>query len=221
MIHLKQVIRKNIADVLTGVYTNLPAEVIDYDASTQTCTVQPLINTKDSDGTAVVDSVVAGVPVVFPSAGGGIISFPIQRGDTVLLCFSMRSIDEWTEGDGSPSTPSESRLHELSDAIAIPGLLPKQNSLQPSTDDVEIKFKGNRVTLKANGDIQLDGGRIDLGEAAGDAIVLGDAFKAYFDGHSHTYVDDGVPSQTSSPSSAPGVSNPMPASTLSTKVYSE
>lgn len=218
MIHLKQVIRKNIADVLTGVYTNLPAEVIDYDASTQTCTVQPLINTKDSDGTVIVDSVVGGVPVVFPSAGGGIISFPIQRGDTVLLCFSMRSIDEWTEGDGSPSTPSESRLHELSDAIAIPGLLPKQNSLQPSTDDVEIKFKGNRVTLKANGDIELEGGRIELGPAATNAIVLGDAFKAYFDSHAHT---DAEGRQTSGPSSAAGTPNPMPGSTLSTKVYSE
>lgn len=221
MTTLRQTISKVVERQMESLYTNLPAEVVDYDSTTQTCTVQPLINYRYEDGVVLEEPVVSNVPVIFPSAGGGIISFPVQRGDTVLLCFSMRSIDGWVEGQGDAVTPSERRLHELNDAIAIPGLYPKQNSPQPSPDNVEIQFKGNRVVLKANGDIEIEGGRIDLGEAAADAIVLGDAFKAYFDGHSHSYTDDGVPSQTSAPSSAPGVPDPMPASTLSTKVYSE
>ena len=211
--HLKQVIRKNINDVLDWVYTNLPAEVVEYFPDTQTATVQPLINYTWADGVVQEDPVIADVPVMFPSAGGGSITFPVERGDTVLLCFSMRSIDSWMEGTGEATTPEENRFHELNDAIAIPGLYPKKKSLKPSAEDVEIKFKGNSVTLKANGDIIIDGGRIELGEGASEAIMLGDAFKTYFDTHTHTCASPG------SPTTPPIV--PIPPTAFSTKVFTK
>lgn len=212
MLHLRQVIRKNIEDMLQSVYTSLPAVVIDYDADIQTATVQPLINWTDDDGVVNKDAPIATVPVIMPSAGGGIISFPVKKGDTVLLHFSMRSIDSWMEGDGSQSTPPEDRLHDVNDAFAIPGLYPKQNSLQTNADDVEIKFKGNRVTLKANGDIEIEGGRIDLGEGATEAIVLGSAFKDLFNNHTH-------PDPSSGSTGVP--STQMGSTHLSSKVYSK
>ena len=217
MTHLKQVIQKNIADVKEWQYTNLPARVIEYDASTQTATVQTLINYTWSDGVVQEDAIVSDVPVIFPSAGGGIISFPVQVGDTVLLCFSMRSIAEWMEGDGSMSTPEEGRFHELSDAMAIPGLYPKQKSLSPNPDDVEIKFKGNKITLKENGDIDIEAGRINLGADASQSVVLGDALKSYLDGHTHSFTWAG--SAGTGVTSSPIV--PLPPSTLSNKVFTE
>lgn len=213
--NLKQVIRKNIDDVLDWAYTNLPAKVVEYFPETQTATVQPLINYTWEDGVVHEESVIADVPVMFPSAGGGIISFPVQRGDTVLLCFSMRSIDSWVEGDGSVSTPRENRIHDINDAIAIPGIYPKQKTLEPNPDDVEVKFKGNKVTLKANGDVVIEGGKIELGEGASQSVVLGDALKSYLDTHTHNFVGlgPGTPGVTLAPVA------PLPPTALSDKVF--
>lgn len=212
MSHLRQLIQERITANLKDLYTNLPAKVISYDAETQTASVQPLIGYTWDDGVEQKDSVIANVPVVFPSAGGGIISFPVTAGDTVLLCFSMRSIDEWVVSEGDHIFPSEDRNHELSDAIAIPGLYTKKTAIGVSEDDVEIKYKGNKVTLTKEGDIVIEGGRIDLGEGASEAIILGDAFKTFFNTHTH---GDPVSGFTTTPTVQ------MTDTLLSTKVFSK
>ena len=208
MITQKQFVKKQINDTLDWTYTSLPASVITYDEKTQTATVQPLINYTWEDGVVHEDPPIEDVPIIFPSAGGGMISFPVAVGDTVLLQFCMRAIGDWVEGDGSASTPLENRTHELSDAVAIPGLYPKRNTLEPDPDNVEIKFKGNKITLKTNGDVVIEAGKIELGAGASESVILGDAFKAIFDTHVHGAA--GTP---------PVV--PLPPSTLSNKVFTK
>lgn len=62
-------------------------------------------------------------PVIVLQGGIGSLTFPIAAGDTCLLLFNDRDIDDWfTSGQVGPvATP---RLHAFSDAIALVGLSP-------------------------------------------------------------------------------------------------
>lgn len=123
---LAELLQKAIASRLLDVHTAIPGRVQSYDASTQTADVQPLIKAKHrgEDSSLVTESlpVIPHVPVVFPGAGGMRITFPMQRGDTVLLVFSEASLDIWQNQGGGPVDPLDVRRFHLSDAIAIPGL---------------------------------------------------------------------------------------------------
>jgi hypothetical protein len=69
----------------------------------------------------------------------------------------MRSIDEWMESRGnedtSTFTPADKRRYSLNDAVAIPGLYSKRSNLGPDPKDVELKFAGSSIKLRANGDV--------------------------------------------------------------------
>lgn len=106
-----------------GLNTAIPGRIIEYDENQQKATVQPTIQRLLFSGERVNPQPISGVPVVFPSANTGILSFPIVPNDKVLLIFSQRSIDRWVFGEGeSPIDPKDRRKHDRADCIAIPGM---------------------------------------------------------------------------------------------------
>lgn len=154
------IIQSHIDNFETQLNTTLPAEIVSFDSETQTATVQPLIYEVYSDGISSRLPEIDDVPVMFPSAGGGMITFPIKAGDEVLLVFSQRDIDKWSV-QGGESIPSTQHYHEYNDAIAIVGLSSNKNSLKSNTDDVQIRFDGAdgelcSITLGADKSISLD-----------------------------------------------------------------
>lgn len=154
---LKAFMRSHLESLQSQIYTTLPAVVTDnseYQA-TNTITVRPLIDYQHSDGGISECPIIYNVPVVNPSAGGGLLSFPIQVGDTVLLQFSMRDISEWLEGSGEATVEPTMRVHDQSDGIAVIGLYTKNSHLQPDPKDVVLKFKDNSITLKDDGNIEV------------------------------------------------------------------
>ena len=164
-----------------SVYTAMPAAITSV-ASFQTeqvISVQPLIKNESEDGVILDLPTVLDVPVMFPSGGGGIITFPLQVGDQVLLIFSMKSISEYvnaTDNHATPYVPDTGRNHDLSDAIAIPCLFGKSNNLAPDPDHVEVKFAGTSVKLKKDGDLTADVAKDLVVTVAGkaDITVTGD-----------------------------------------------
>lgn len=68
------------------------------------------------------------VPVVILSGGPAALTFPIQKGDQCLILFNDRDIDNWFQS-GQKVPLASSRLHSLSDAIALVGLRPSSNPL--------------------------------------------------------------------------------------------
>lgn len=151
---LYDAIETHIDRLQDAIYTSLPATVTSYNASKQSVDVQ--IDVRLSNIlTGEEDPVVAlsEVPVMFPSGGGGILSFPIKSGDKVLVTFTKYSIDKWKAGkDG---IAGENRQHNISDAIAICGLFNLSSNLAPNAEDVELKAFGTTVTLKASGDVEI------------------------------------------------------------------
>jgi hypothetical protein len=148
------IIKSHVDRLTDQLYTSLPATVTKYNTSKQSVDVsidirQPKTLSREEMPTMGLTE----VPIIFPSGGGGILSFPIKTGDKVLLCFSMMSLDKWKEKGAGVC--GDSRMHSNSDAVAIAGLFNLSSNLDPNADDVELKAFGSTVTLLSSGDIQL------------------------------------------------------------------
>lgn len=119
----------------------------------------------DSDNytvTAQEYPVIPNVPVVMPrSANAGYsVNIPVTKGDSVLLVFGDRSIDNW-QSTGSVAAPAEQimpRLHDITDAIAIVGLgadtqpIPNFNNdaieIRTPENNVYASFSENEIVLR-------------------------------------------------------------------------
>lgn len=173
------------------VHTCIPAVITNTDnfASKQMVQVRPLINFNYPDFSAIIPSDIFSVPVVFPSAGGGLISFPVKVGDTVLLLFSERDISEWLLGGGEQSTPNSRRRFAMTDAIAIPGLYTAQTHLNPNPDNVEITFSGAKLSIDPSGNIEMDSpGNVTI-NASGNVDISSSSLthNGKNVGHDHTH----------------------------------
>ena len=154
---LKAFMRSHLENLQTQLFTQLPAVVTDVSQyqSQNIVSVKPVIDFMFSDGQVSECPEIFNVPVINPSAGGGLLSFPIQVGDTVLVEFSMRSIETWLEGSGESVKEPTMRTHDMSDGMAIIGLYTKSSHLSPDPKDVVLKFKDNSIRLKDDGNVEI------------------------------------------------------------------
>jgi hypothetical protein len=61
------------------------------------------------------------MPVIILQGGGAALTFPIESGDTCLVMFNDRDIDNWFHS-GQISSVSTQRLHSFADGIALVGV---------------------------------------------------------------------------------------------------
>lgn len=148
------IIKNAIWSVLNNVHTSMPGIVKAYDPSTNKATIQPALNKNFQSGPMEMP-LIENVPIMFQAGSNFAINFPINLGDYVLLIFSERSIDLW-KAVGGQVTPDDYRKFHLSDAIAIPGLMPFTGDFSKNNgEDFIISFAGSEIRIKPNGDIQI------------------------------------------------------------------
>lgn len=110
---------------MSDVYTAIPCRVEKVDSAEEArVTVKPLIKQLLTDGTSVERPVLLGVPLIMLASGSSVIHIPVNEGDTVLCVFSMRGLDAFKSGSGNIEAPTDFRVFDKRDAIAIPGLFP-------------------------------------------------------------------------------------------------
>lgn len=102
-------------------------------------------------------------------------TFPVKKGDTVMIVMADRSLDRWLS-QGGEVTPDDRRQHDLSDAIAVPGLVPfadfgGQVESSENNDDVLIRYAGSKVRIKPNGDVEVEGSANIQMDAPGDINI--------------------------------------------------
>ena len=170
-VNIPEAVRSLVLEEMAGTFTSLPVVVLAYDAGQCTVTVATLINKEYSDGAIGAPPTLYDLPVIFPSAGGGLISFPIKQGDTGLAVFCSKSIDEWVYGDGSAVTPTSKRSNSLNDGVFFPGLYTVNTHLSPDPDNVQIKFAGSTITIKTDGVVEIDAPTVRI---TGNVSVGGD-----------------------------------------------
>lgn len=139
-VELEEVVSLAMDHRLLDVHKAQPARVESYDANANTVTVTPMLYrqlpTDDGDYVAEALPQIPDVKVQFPRAGGFAITFPIQKGDFVLLVFCDTPLAAWRQ-NAQPGDPGDPERHGLSGAVAIPGVFPdQQNIAAPSTTNM-------------------------------------------------------------------------------------
>lgn len=146
-----------------SMYCALPASIVAYTPATQRADVKPQLKhtVRDAlENKELVEDlpILCDVPIMFQRFGGFMLTMPVAVGDTVLLVFTDRSIDKWKTNGGNVD-PIDLRAHDISDAVAIPGLYPGPEAL-PSTLTTGLAIgKEGDTTLQ----IHIDGTSINLG----------------------------------------------------------
>jgi hypothetical protein len=115
--------RDVIMDLLRQTNTALPGRVEKYDEALKKADVLPVIDETFADGTVLTLPVLTSVPVIMPATAAARITLPIVPGDFVLLVFAQRSLDLWLS-EGGKTKAGDTRMHAMSDAMAIPGIFP-------------------------------------------------------------------------------------------------
>lgn len=148
--------------------TAIPASIESYDPDTRTARVK--IHYSDhfaSEGTEANREdwpPIPDCPVLFPRGGGFVFTWPLEKGDPVLVVFSQRSLQEWSASDGKTDIGSFLiSTHNPGDAIVIPGLSPSKNK---SGEDTEVK-------ITEDGELQVKAAKVRLGSLdANKALAL-------------------------------------------------
>jgi len=164
--------------LISDVHTALPGRIEKYEYSTQKAQVKPLIKRKYLDGEVLEMPVLVNVPVVFPRTKKSGITFPLAKGDGVLVIFTERALERW-KSSGTDSEPGDRRKFDLSDGIAIPGCFSfKDANLATNNEDLEIHHNGFKIVIKKDGKIQMLGSSgVDLVKVLDDWMTQMQATK--------------------------------------------
>lgn len=155
MTPLPQIFNNSVWSILSGMHTALPGIVKSYDPATNKATIQPALNKAYESGPMPMP-IIENVPIMFQSGVDFSINFPINEGDYVLLIFCERSIDLW-KSVGGQVTPDDPRKFALSDAIAIPGLMPFTADFSGNNGtDFSITFAGSTIRIKPDGAVVIE-----------------------------------------------------------------
>ncbi len=147
----------SIENRLKDVHTCLPGIIKSYDPVTNTAVVQPAYQITFIDGPKDFP-ILGDVPVYFPGGGGYSMTFPVHPGDECLLIFSERCINYWhITGEVKPGEVF--RLHDPSDAFALPGIRSQPRRLANiQTDGIELRADDRSTYIKLNaGGIEIKG----------------------------------------------------------------
>ena len=122
-------------------------EIVSFDPSTQTAEVQ-IKMMKTQNGELKDYAILLDCPCIVLSGGKGRLTLPITAGDSCLVLFNDRDIDNWFAG-GQKMQPRTERMHNYSDAIALVGLRNLQNKITDYlADGTELKYGGSTMKLQ-------------------------------------------------------------------------
>lgn len=173
-----KLLRQAIDARLVDVHTAMPGKVTAYDVDTQRASVQPLLKRgrrgEDGERVAGLLPIVVDVPVSFPLAAAGGLTFPIAAGDTGLLVFTEGGLDVWLAGSGREVDPGDDRRFTLTDAVFIPGT---RATPAPSTAALEdaVVLSGDDVLLgdsTATSEVALKAALDTLKTAITNAVIV-------------------------------------------------
>ena len=147
-------------------------QAINY--AEMTASIQVVFQQQMRNGTYQSIPILTDCPVVTPQGGGFSLQFPIAAGDTALVLFADRNIDNWFTAAGV-MPPADGRLHALSDAIAIVGLNSLAGPLAPAPSASEARLIDKAGTTK----VGLSGGKVTIQNASENlGTVLGNLVTA-------------------------------------------
>lgn len=135
------------------IWTALPGVVQSYNPAKMTAEVQPAIKARvmQRDGMFIDAALplLVDCPVMFPGGGGFCLTFPLAKGDEVLVVFARSCIDAWWQ-QGGVQPQAELRMHDLSDGFALPRVWsqPNKPNPAPASDKVQLRNADGTVLFE-------------------------------------------------------------------------
>ena len=164
-----------------NLHTALPCKVVSFDSGKQTVTLAVQIKMQLADGNGADIPPLVDVPVSFPRGGGFAVTFPLKAGDEGIAIFSERCIDGWWQ-NGTASTPLDFRLHDLSDAMFIPGICSAPKAIKSFFDDglsmqtldggTFIRITSGKILIQGN--IEHQGNTSQTGSHSSTGVISSD-----------------------------------------------
>lgn len=137
----EQILMEAMAENL---HVALPGEIVSYNSSNRTATVQPVIRNWRQKETPPL---LLDVPVFFP----GNFIIPVNKGDECLVVFADTCIDAWYQNSGV-STPISARRHDLSDGFAFVGFFSKKKATGGIDLAAKLKDLEDRIKVLEEGE---------------------------------------------------------------------
>ena len=172
---LRRVIEARVTEIQVGV----PSSVVSYDPSTGTCSAQPLVRRPLQDIDRVVFEnlpILEDIPIVWPQGGGYAITFPIKKGDLVILVATTWNAHN-AMNSGEISDPNELKFQSVSSVFAHPGWRCDADPLVSATSD--------EMRLGRDGEdqaIEISDTEIRIGTGATEAIPREDLVQSALTG---------------------------------------
>lgn len=136
------------SEIDNNLHTCIPGIVQKYEIidGSPIAEVQPAVKITYPDGVELAYQPIVNVPVVFPRSKQFKMSFPLEKGDGVLLLFAERAIGSFIESS-TLSSPDHNLKFDTTDAIAIPGLFGYGSGISINDKSMfEIEIGSNRIT---------------------------------------------------------------------------
>lgn len=138
-------------------------EIISFDASTQTASIQLMVDIQ-TPNQVYRYPLLTSVPVFVLSGGSGCITMPVAAGDSCLVLFNDRDIDNWYT-TGSESVPNSPRTHDLSDGLALVGFRNLSNKIF-GYDSTELQIRNGTGKIA----ITADEGKVKMSNDVGSLL---------------------------------------------------
>lgn len=146
---LASVLQLHKEDVMYSINCHQIGEIVSFNPSTQTAEVQ-IKMLRMMNGELKQYPVLIDCPCVVLSGGSGRLTMPINAGDSCLVLFNDRDIDNWYSG-GQSVAPRTERKHNFADAIALVGIRNRQNQITDYLNNgVELKYGNATIKLQDN-----------------------------------------------------------------------
>lgn len=162
MISMASVLREAFDSALLDVHVAMPGKVVTYDSSRCVVDVLPMIRRAVQDRHGEVQHedlpVIPNVPVAFGRGGGFSFTWPLNKGDFVLLVFNSSAIAAWREA-GDVSDPVDLRRHDLSYPVAFPCISPDADVPPTESNAARLEVSGNTT-------------HVQVGDSTAQAVAL-------------------------------------------------
>lgn len=182
---LAEIFREASDSRLSDVHVAMPGRVVSYDRATSTANVLPMVRRAISDNAGATQHeelpVIPNVRVLFPKGGAFNMTWDLEAGDFVLLVICSSAIGHWRE-TGDVADPVDLRRHDLSHAVAIPGIGAKANVLPVDPAGVPL------ITVPL---MKIDGS-LNVGILLAEAVALASKVETFL-GDLATSIQNGVP----------------------------
>ena len=167
-----------VDDRMEKFFTSLPAYVVAYDPVRQSVEVQPYIAQPWREESGEIGTLelpmILDLPVLFPGGGKNRITWPIEKGDTVLLICLSQDDTRWKTQGRAVDTGKSFGRHHIQYAMALPSGHSLNGPARPKTDapmDAMVLHASKKLVAKAVTEIDLTA-PILKGEASGEIELV-------------------------------------------------